>query len=177
MKQTKSYLKNAFESPVAAIVKGIDQDVELGEDILMLGLGIVMMSSFFAPIAPPRVLLPLVALTFVISSTFANRHYQNMEQKLLLSMQELEGHQTALLKPIATVFKEHPADVLVNSYNILKNWKRTVKSCLGGLLINPFWMPIFYVMGIQINADKNLAVLNKAIMRVEQRIMPPKPIE
>ncbi|MEQ1635338.1 MAG: hypothetical protein ABL903_01525 [Methylococcales bacterium] len=177
MKQVKSYLKNTLESPVPTIVKGIDQDVELGEDILMLGLGIVMTSSFFAPIAPPTVLLPLVALTFLISSTIANRHYRNMEQKLLLSMQDLDGHQSTLLRPIAAVFKEYPATLPEHSFNPLKNLKRTARSCLGGLLINPLWMPIFYVMGVQITEEKNLAVLNKAVMGVEQRVLPPRLIE
>jgi len=52
----------------------------------------------------------------------------------------------------------------------LKNIKRTVKSVLGGLLINPLWMPIFYVMGIQIVEEKNLGVLNRAIIGVEQKL-------
>jgi hypothetical protein len=54
------------QHPIVAIVKGVDQDVEYGEDILMLGYSAVLMAPLFAPIAPPYVLLPLMALCFVI---------------------------------------------------------------------------------------------------------------
>jgi len=61
---------------------------------------------------------------------------------------------------------------LAESFNPIKNLKRTGKSALGGLLINPLWMPIFYVMGMQIHEEKNLGVLNRAIIDVEQKIAP-----
>ena len=98
MAQKKDYLKGQFGNAVSAIIKGIDRDVERGEDALMLGLGIVMLSSTFAPVAPPSILLPLVALTFAISAGFARMNYHNMERKLLESMAQLEGHD-----------KDHPA--------------------------------------------------------------------
>ncbi|MFZ2170439.1 MAG: hypothetical protein WAW61_12470, partial [Methylococcaceae bacterium] len=68
MIQEKGYLKGQFEDAVFTILKGIDRDVERGEDMLMLGFGVVMLSSSFAPVAPPTVLLPLVALVFAISA-------------------------------------------------------------------------------------------------------------
>jgi hypothetical protein len=37
--------------------------------------------------------------------------------------------------------------------------------------MNPFWMPIFYVMGMQIQEEKNLGILNRAIISVEQKII------
>lgn len=43
---------------------------------------------------------------------------------------------------------------------------------MGGILINPFWMPIFYVMGMQISEEKNLGLLNTAIIGVELKILP-----
>lgn len=174
MKRQKSYLNNTFEPPIIAIVKGIDRDVERGEDVLMLGLGVVMLSSTLAPILPPKILLPLVALTFVISSTLAHRNYQAMAQKFKRSMLQLEAYEAALLHPIAQVFKDYPTIPPALAFNPLKNLQRTFKSWLGGLLINPLWMPIFYVLGIQIHEEKNLAVLNKAIMNVERKIMPVK---
>lgn len=170
MTKEKDYLKDALDNDVSAIVKAIDRDVERGEDILMLGLGIVMLSSTFAPVAPPPVLLPLVALTFAITSSLACVNYQNMERKLAASMARLEVREQAMLRPIASVFKEHPTPPLADSFNPLKNLKRTWKSVMGGILINPFWMPIFYVMGIQINEEKNLGILNQAIIRVEQKL-------
>ncbi|MFA6051108.1 MAG: hypothetical protein WC762_00800 [Methylobacter sp.] len=172
MIKEKSYLVDRSGNAVSAIVKGIDRDVERGEDILMLGLGIVMLSSTFAPVAPPSVLLPLVALTFAVSSGFARKNYHNMERKLLKSMAQLEGHEQAILHPIASVFAERPMCSLTESYNPFKNLKRTWKSSLGGILINPLWMPIFYVMGMQIHEERNLGVLNRAIMGVEQKVFP-----
>ena len=167
---TKDYLLTCDDNAVIAIVAGIDRDVERGEDVLMLGLGIVMLSSSFAPIAPPHILLPLVALVFAMSASYARINYHNMQQKLLKSMEQLESHDKITLKPIAAVFVERPMCSLTESFNPLKNQRRTWKSALGGLLINPFWMPIFYVMGMQIQEEKNLGILNRAIIGVEQKI-------
>ncbi len=163
------------EDPVAAIVKAIDKDVERGEDILMFGLGLVMLSSTFAPVAPPTVLLPLVALTFAISSGLARKNYHDMETKLQAAMRLIDRQERAVLRPIATVFKEQPMPPLVESYNLLKNVKRFWKSVLGGIIMNPLWMPIFYVMGIQIGEEKNLIILNRAVCLVEQAIAPVTP--
>jgi hypothetical protein len=170
MTQEKDYLKDQFGNAVSAIVKGIDRDVERGEDVLMLGLGIVMLSSTFAPVVPPSILLPLVALTFAVSAGFARMNYHNMERKLLESMAQLEGHDKVILHPIAAVFAEYPMHSLAESFNPLKNLKRTWKSALGGILINPLWMPIFYLMGMQIIEEKNLGMLNRAIVGVEQKM-------
>jgi hypothetical protein len=173
MTEEKGYITPPFDNAVFEILKGIDRDVERGEDALMLGLGAVMLSSTFAPVAPPTVLLPLVALTFAISASFARKNYHKMERKLLESMAHLEGYEKALLYPIAAVFADYPMGSLAESFNPLKNLKRTWKSALGGILINPLWMPIFYVMGMQISEEKNLGVLNRAIIGVELKISPP----
>jgi hypothetical protein len=137
----------------------------------MLGLGIVMLSSSFAPIAPPQILLPLVAAVFAISASYARINYQNMQRKLLKSMEQLDRHDQVVLASIAAVFVEYPVCSLTESFNPLKNRRRTWKSALGGLLMNPFWMPIFYVMGMQIQEEKNLGILNRAIISVEQKII------
>ncbi len=170
MRQNRDYLTDPFDNAVSAIIKGIDRDVERGEDILMLGLGTVMLSSTFAPVASPVVLLPLVALALAITSSLARMNFHKMEQKLLKSMASLQEHEIASLRPIAAVFAEYPMPCLAESFNPLKNLKRTGKSALGGLLINPLWMPIFYMMGMQIHEEKNLGVLNRAIIGVEQRM-------
>ncbi|MDD5462283.1 MAG: hypothetical protein PHG00_11735 [Methylococcales bacterium] len=170
MIQEKSYLEGQMDNSVFAIIKGIDRDVERGEDMLMLGFGIVMLSSTFAPVLPPSILLPLVALVFAISAGFARMNYHKMEQKLLQSMTNLEEHEIVSLSPIAAVFADYPMPSLSESFNPLKNLRRTGKSALGGLLINPLWMPIFYVMGMQIHEEKNLGVLNRAIMTAEQKV-------
>jgi len=172
MKQKRHYLMGQSTRNAAAVVKGIDRDVEWGEDILMLGLGIVMLSSSFAPVAPPMVLLPLVALTFAITSSLARMNYHGMERRLSDSMKYLDSHEQAKLRPICQVFVDQPMGSLADSYNPLKNLKRFIKSAIGGVLINPFWLPIFYTMSIQITEENNLVVLNKAVMRVEQRIEP-----
>lgn len=172
MRQAKGYLIDRIDNAAAAVVKGIDRDVERGEDILMLGFGLVMMSTFFAPIAPPKVLLPLVALTFALSASFARINYRNMARKLLESMEQLNGYEKSLLYPIAAVFIERPMQPLAESFNPLKNLSRTGKSALGGLLINPLWTPIFYVMGMQIIEEKNLGILNKAVQGVMRKVAP-----
>ncbi len=166
----KDYLLASDDNTIATIVQGIDRDVERGEDVLMLGLGIVMLSSTFAPVAPPYILLPLVALVFAISASYARINYHNMERKLLKSMELLESHDKIILASIADVFVEYPMCSLTESFNPLKNRRRTWKSALGGLLMNPFWMPIFYVMGMQMQEEKNLGILNRAIISVEQKI-------
>ena len=173
MTKEKGYLKHPFDNAVSDILKGIDRDVERGEDALMLGLGVVMLSSTFAPVAPPAVILPLVALVFVVSVSYARQNYHKMERKLSESMAQLDRYEKAILHPIAAVFTDYPMDSLADSFNPLKNLKRTWKSALGGILINPFWMPIFYVMGMQISEEKNLGVLNRAIIGVEMKISPP----
>ena len=52
MKQKQHYLTGHSQCTAAVVVKGIDRDVEWGEDILMLGLGIVMLSSTFRSRCP-----------------------------------------------------------------------------------------------------------------------------
>ncbi|MGZ8195756.1 MAG: hypothetical protein ACXWTH_09060, partial [Methylosarcina sp.] len=91
----------------------------------------------------------------------------------LASMAFLNAKEKALVHPIAAVFSELSVESLAESFNPIKNVKRTFKSALGGVLINPLWMPIFYVMGIQISEEKNLYQLNRAIMGVEKKIYPP----
>jgi hypothetical protein len=172
MKNKQHYLINQTHYTAAAVVKGVDRDVEWGEDILMLGLGIVMLSSTFAPVAPPTVILPLVALTFAITSSLARINYHNMERKLLASLELLSSYEQALLKPLCTVFVDQPMCSLAESYNPLRNLKRFAKCAIGGVLINPFWLPIFYTMCVQIVEENNLVVLNKAVIRVEKRIAP-----
>ena len=167
-----SYLTAPFDNAVSAILIGIDRDVEKGQDVLTLGLGLVMLSSIFAPIAPPTVLLPIVAVIFACSAGYARINYHRMEHKLSASMAALDYHDMAKLKTIANVFKQYPMPSLIDSLNPAKNLVRTWKSALGGILINPFWMPIFYMMGIQIKEEANLGVLAQVIIEVEHKLYP-----
>ncbi|MCX7098094.1 MAG: hypothetical protein NTV43_09370 [Methylococcales bacterium] len=173
MSEQQHYLNDPAGNAIAEIVKGIDRDVERGEDVLMLGLGTVMLSSTFAPVAPPSVLLPLVALVFALSASYARFNYHGMERKLKASMALLKNHEQTALHPVSAVFTNYPMEPLADSFNPLKNLKRTWKSVMGGILINPFWMPIFYVMGMQIVEERNLGVLNEAIISVEKKLVPP----
>ena len=170
MKKNPHYLAGHSDRSVTTVVKAIDRDVEWGEDILMLGLGLVMLSSTFAPVAPPHVLLPLVALTFAITSSLARFNWHNIDRKLKATLDELNGYEQMMLKPISQVFAEKQMGSLTESYNPLKNLKRLGKSAIGGALINPLWVPIFYTMGIQIVEEVNLGVLNRAVMKVESRL-------
>ncbi len=170
MKAPQAYLNEPSDQAVKLIVQAIDQDVERGEDILMLGLGSVMLSSTFAIVAPPHILLPLVALVFALSAGMARKNYHAMDKKLANALKLLDRRQRLVLSPIADIFSQHPEPPLVDSLNPLMNLSRTWKSVLGGILINPFWMPIFYMLGIQIGEEKNLILLNRAVISVEQQI-------
>ena len=172
MTQERHYL-NSSDHPVAAIVKGIDRDVERGEDILMLGFSLVLLAPAFAPLLPPHILLPGMALMFALSSVMARRHFYRMRGRLSVSMTGLDGHEVSILRPVTDIFTEHPRHTLAEAFNPLKNLKRTGKSLLGGLLINPLWMPVFYMLGIQFNEEKQLGLLNKAVIAVERKIAPP----
>ncbi len=166
-------LNNKCANTLHAVVAELDRDTERGEDVLMFGFCVVMLSSSFAPILPPHILLPCVAIVFAITGGLARMNYHGMERKLGKSMSQLEGHEQKILAPISEVFVKNPMPPLSESYNPLKDPKRTLKSILGGILINPLWMPIFYMMGIHMKEERNLYWLNRAIIGVEKKILPP----
>lgn len=166
----KSYLDFA-EQPAQSIVIGVDQDVEHGENLLMLGYSLVMMAPLFAPVMPPKVLLPLMALAFVWSVCAARFNFQNIHRKLQAAYSRCHRRDVALLLPIIKVFEVYPKYSLTVGFNPLKNPLRSLKSLLGGLLVNPLWMPIFYVLGLQFAEDKQLHQLNKAVVIVENQVI------
>ena len=168
MSQSKAYLQVA-EHPVVAIVAGVDKDVERGEDILMLGYSLVLIAPIFAPIAPPKVLLPLMALAFVVSVCVARMNFLGIRDKLAIAVIGLTEHELSMLRPISEIFAEHPKATLAEGFNPLKNLMRTAKSILGAMMINPLWMPIFYALGLQFAEDKQLSLLNRAVIAVEQK--------
>ena len=169
MSKQNSYLELASH-PLVAIVTGVDNDVERGEDILMLGYGLVLMAPIFAPVAPPKVLLPLMALAFVWSVCMARFNFLAIQRKLLAALAGLEQDRSLPeLQPIQAIFVEHPKYSLAEGFNPLKNLQRTAKSVLGALMINPFWMPIFYMLGLQFAEEKQLSLLNQAVICVEQK--------
>ena len=101
-----------------------------------------------------------------------------MQKRLSASVIQLNYQQKAVLSPITRVFADFPMEPLEESFNPLKNLKRIWKSVLGGIIMNPFWIPIFYMLGMQIGEEKNVYRLNKAIIDVEQKIKPSKiPLE
>ncbi len=157
---------------VSVIVKNVDRDVERGEDILMLGYSLVLMAPIFAPIAPPHILLPLMALSFVVSVIWARANFYKIQRQWLPAIEKLEDN-AFKLAPISEVLNQHPTYTLTDGFNPLKNLLRTAKSLLGCLLINPFWMPIFYTLGLQFAEEKHLRLLNLAVIKVEQRWLPP----
>ena len=168
MSQSPVYL-NLATHPVVAIVAGVDRDVERGEDILMLGYGFVLMAPLFAPMLPPQVLLPLMALAFLISVCLARANFQEIRRKLYQAIDQVGHHDLSALRAIDEVFAEHPKHSLADGFNPCKNLMRTAKSTLGAMMINPFWMPIFYMLGLQFAEERQLSVLNKAVMLAEER--------
>lgn len=169
MRQQHSYL-GLTHHPVISIVKSVDRDVERGEDILMLGYSLVLMAPLFAPLVPPRILLPFMALSFILSVCFARRNFHSIQRRLDTAILMTETQDLSVLRPITDIFKEHPQHTLTEGFNPLKNPLRTLKSFLGGILINPLWVPIFYTLGLQFAEDKQLHLLNKAVISVEDKI-------
>ncbi|MGY6275685.1 hypothetical protein [Methylomonas sp. MgM2] len=170
MSQTNVYT-DSVRHPVVAIVAGVDKDVERGEDVLMLGYSLVLMAPIFAPIAPPKVLLPLMALAFVVSVCVARLNFLRIRDRLALASLNLDSVDLSLLRPINEIFVEHPKTSLTQGFNPLKNLMRTAKSILGAMMINPLWMPIFYALGLQFVEDKQFGLLNRAVIEVEQKIV------
>jgi len=168
MSKHPDYL-NSHAHPVVSIIKSVDKDVERCEDTLMLGYALVLMAPIFAPIAPPHILLPLMALAFVVSVCRARFNFHAIKTRLSAAMQTHEGYDFSMMRPLLKVFAEHPQHSLSDGFNPLKNIRRTLKSLLGALLINPFWMPIFYTLGLQIAEEKQLQLLNKAVLELEQK--------
>jgi len=169
MSNKASYV-NTERCSAVAIVAAVDRDVERGEDILMLGYAVVLMAPIFAPIAPPNILLPLMALAFVVSVCAARQNFLGIRDKLAVAVQRLDKpSDLALLRPITDIFVEHPKATLSEGFNPLKNWSRTAKSILGAMMINSLWMPIFYVLGLQFAEEKQLSLLNRAVLEAEEK--------
>lgn len=170
MKPRFVHTNKSYDAVVVTVVEDLDRDVERGEDMLMLGLGIVMLMPFFAPIAPPKILLPLVAIVFAISVTCARLHYDKIERKLGQYLQELASYNRHALQPLDKVVRQNPQPSLADAFNPLKNLKRTWKSVLGGLFLNPFWFPIFYVIGMHSVEEKNFGRLSRALLDIALKI-------
>jgi hypothetical protein len=168
MSQPKTYLGLA-DNTAASIVMGVDRDVEHGEDLVMLGYFLVLMAPLFAPIAPPKILLPAMALVFLISVCCARLNFLLIQKRLKEAHENSSRQDLSVLRPIVEIFQQHPEQTLTEGFNPLKNRMRTLKSCLGGLLVNPFWMPIFYLLGLQFTEEKHLQLLNVAVIAVEKQ--------
>ena len=162
--------QNLSTVSIYSVVRTIDQDVAHGEDILMLGYGLVLMAPLFAPVLPPHILLPAMALCFVLSVCRARFHFYRIQAKAEHLQQQLSIYQREKISPILDILKQHPQFTLTHSFNPFKNWLRTGKSMLGALLINPFWMPIFYMLGLQFAEEKQLQLLNQAVLKVEHQL-------
>lgn len=162
--------QNLDRASIYTIVSTIDQDVERGEDILMLGYGLVLMAPLFAPVSPPHILLPAMALCFVASVCWARFNFYKIQNYATPLLRQLPSYQLEKIKPIAEVLATHPVYTLSDGFNPIKNLLRTGKSILGSLLINPFWMPIFYMLGLQFAEEKHLQLLNQAVIQVEERL-------
>lgn len=154
---------------VSRIVKTLDRDVERGEDILMSGLGLVVLSTFSAPFFGPTELLPMIALIFSLTSAFAHRHFHKMQRRYIASVQCLNASDSRVLTAITLTFIELTEQSLLDQFNPLKNQTRVYRSLIGAILINPLWFAIFYMLGIQLAEEKKLARLNQAIYAVENR--------
>ena len=166
--KSKRYADNfPLEPDLEKLIRELDRKIERGEDILMFGLAMGMFSSLLAPALSPGVLLPALSISFAITTTLANKNYREIHVKLNALIQFLEWDQRQKLQPLLSVFRECPGNNIADEFNPLKNLKRTWKCLLGGVIMNPLWIPIFYTMGMHIREEKNLVVLNEALMKIE----------
>jgi hypothetical protein len=161
-----SYCSQTAES-IVAVVRAIDRDVERGEDLVMLGYALLLMAPIFAPVAPPKILLPLMLLVLCACVCRARLHFLAMRAKLQETSRQMPNYELTLL-PINRVMTALPKTTLMHGLNPVRNPARSLKSLLGGLLLNPLWMPIFYVLGLQFEEDKHIRVLSRSVMQVEQ---------
>ncbi|MFM8340640.1 MAG: hypothetical protein ACKN9F_00300, partial [Methylomonas sp.] len=136
MSKPINYLNQA-NNPVVSIINGVDHDIKRIEGILMLGYVLVLLSPLLAPITPPHILLPLMALCFFCSVCCARFNFYNIHRKVYFSTSDLEQRHIATLQPVIDIFNTLPAKGLNEGFNPLKNLARTVKSALGAWLINP----------------------------------------
>ena len=168
MKKSQAY-PTVHHDPVISIIKSVDHDVERSEDMIMLGYMLVLAAPMFAPITPPHILLPMMALALILTVCVARRHFLAIQAKLKLSMQDWPNYQSNRLSPLLNIFNEHPKHTLTQAFNPLKNLKRTFNSTVGGILINPFWTPILYALCMQFAEEKHVHLLNRAILLLEKQ--------
>ncbi|MFA5982414.1 MAG: hypothetical protein WC782_00180 [Methylococcaceae bacterium] len=165
----KNYLQ-AGDYSISCLVDAVDKDVERGEDTLMLGYSAVLLAPLFAPILPPIVLLPAMAVLFALSAILAHYHFHSIRRKLKGCFEYIPNEDKRIIKPLLEVCLEYPSHTLSESLNPLKNVKRSFNSVIGGVLINVLWIPIFYMMGMQFNEEKSYLSLNKAVIKAENKI-------
>ena len=114
--------------------------------------------------------MTLMALCFVISVYFARKNFQRIKQNLNIIILNLDDRELWVLRPIIEIFKEYPKHSLREGFNPIKNPMRSLNSFVGGLFMNPYWMPIFYMIAMQFVEDKQFYLLNKAVLSAEHKI-------
>ena len=159
----KSSPKTSFE----VLVKELETRVQKGEGILTFGLAVGMFSSLLAPMLSPAILLPALSIAFAVTTILANTNYNQMQLCVNSMIMSLDWDQRQKIQPVMGVFRECPVNNLVDSFNPFKNLKRTWKCLLGGILMNPLWIPIFYTLAMHISEEKNLITLSKAVMKLD----------
>lgn len=168
MQHFDNYLSLAT-NPVLAIAKGLDNDVKTIEGILLLGYGLVLLAPLLAPIASPETLLPAMALVFFGSVCGSRLHFYKLRSRLLASNNQLQDHHQHYLKPLLSTLNNLPQQTLTEGFDPLKNRLRTFNSFVGALCINPFWMPIFYLLSMQIAEEKQLQQLKQNLQLLKQK--------
>ena len=154
--------KTSFE----LLVIELENRVHRGEGILTFGLAVGMFSSLLAPMLPPVILLPALSIAFALTTILANTNYNQMQLRVNSMIMSLDWDQRQKIQPVMGVFRECPVNNLVDSFNPFKNLKRTWKCLLGGILMNPLWIPIFYTLAMHISEEKNLIILGQAVMKL-----------
>lgn len=170
MAQDKGHLKSEFGNSVAEIVKNVDdaRDKNLGN--LLGGLALFLASFFLAPIAPPKVVLPLMDGILATTVIVGRKKHQKIESKFAEAYNALNATEQQKLLPIKKVLMDDKAPSLGESCDPIKNWGRVAWSAAGGFILNPILIPAIYSGTLHAKEfDKNDA-LKAAVYKVEQKI-------
>lgn len=168
MPHPDSYLSLA-SNPVLAITKGLDNDLKTIEGILLLGYGLVLLAPLLAPITSPETLLPAMALVFLGSVCWSRQQFYKLRSRLVASSNYLNDAHQHYVKPLLTTLNHLPQQTLTEGFDPLKNRLRTISSFVGALCINPLWMPIFYLLSMQIAEEKQLQQLKQNLQLLKQK--------
>jgi hypothetical protein len=144
MTQDKGHLKSEFGNSVADIVRNVEDAREKNDARLTLGFAFLMGCFFLPPIAPPKVVLPLMGGVLATTVLVGRKKHQQIENEFAKSYEALDATQKLKLLPLKKVLIDQKAPSLGESLDPIKNWQRVAWSTAGGFILNPMLIPAIY---------------------------------